>query len=346
MTCFRLPLSRISLYEYVRQYHLAYNSVDRSHAYARFGTLTQQRRSYASPTGKQHDTDIIVVGSGLAGISAALSAAEKGASVLVLDRAYGGGASALSGGIVYAGGGTKQQEAAGISYDTQRNFLAYMREETTGAGQIDHPGGTGGTAPVDDATLERFCTQAPANLAWLEKHGAEFEVAGPALCPFKTSYPPDHYGLYYSGNETSWPWSNLAKPAPRGHRPAGKGLTGKNLWEAIFHSALSNGVRFLPACKVEKLLKRDNGSVFGVAYRQLDAESPRSGKYKALVEKGNSLAFFPQLGRWYYRRAEGIFGSEAKSGKAYGKAVVLVSIPRWTRKRPCSFFYSFETIGF
>jgi len=52
--------------------------------------------------------DVIIVGYGDAGAAAAIEAADRGARVLVLDRAYGGGASALSGGVVYAGGGTAQ----------------------------------------------------------------------------------------------------------------------------------------------------------------------------------------------------------------------------------------------
>ena len=41
--------------------------------------------------------DVIVVGYGLAGVSAAIEAVDRGAHVLALDCAYGGGASALSG---------------------------------------------------------------------------------------------------------------------------------------------------------------------------------------------------------------------------------------------------------
>ena len=58
--------------------------------------------------------DVIVVGYGIAGVSAAIEASDAGARVLALDRAWGGGASALSGGVIYAGGGTKYQKEAGF----------------------------------------------------------------------------------------------------------------------------------------------------------------------------------------------------------------------------------------
>ena len=67
--------------------------------------------------------DIIVVGFGAAGAAAAIEAADNGARVLVLDRGYGGGATALSGGIVYAGGGTAEQRAGGYE-DSPENMHA------------------------------------------------------------------------------------------------------------------------------------------------------------------------------------------------------------------------------
>lgn len=50
------------------------------------------------------EADVVVVGFGAAGASAAVEAAEAGADVLVLERAGGGGGtSAMSGGLIYMG---------------------------------------------------------------------------------------------------------------------------------------------------------------------------------------------------------------------------------------------------
>ncbi|MGY4100225.1 hypothetical protein ACW2Q0_11830 [Nocardia sp. R16R-3T] len=58
--------------------------------------------------------DVVVVGYGAAG--AALEATDAGAQVLVLERFAGGGASALSGDVIYAGGGASvQHEVSGLS---------------------------------------------------------------------------------------------------------------------------------------------------------------------------------------------------------------------------------------
>ncbi len=55
-------------------------------------------------------TDVVVIGLGAAGGSAAIEARLGGAEVLVLERASGGGGSTgLSGGFIYLGGGTRVQ---------------------------------------------------------------------------------------------------------------------------------------------------------------------------------------------------------------------------------------------
>src|SRR5438128_424710 len=59
------------------------------------------------------EADIVVVGFGGAGVSAALEARERGASVIAVDRFGGGGATAYSGGVFYAGD-TFIQHKAGV----------------------------------------------------------------------------------------------------------------------------------------------------------------------------------------------------------------------------------------
>ncbi|NIB40311.1 FAD-binding protein [Pseudomaricurvus alkylphenolicus] len=58
--------------------------------------------------------EIVVVGYGGAGVCAALEAGERGASVITIDRFEGGGATAQSVGVIYAGGGTEYQKARGV----------------------------------------------------------------------------------------------------------------------------------------------------------------------------------------------------------------------------------------
>jgi hypothetical protein len=152
------------------------------------------------------EVDILIVGFGAAGASAAIEAKERGFDALVIERFNGGGATAVSGGVIYSGGGTRVQKEAGIEDDVE-DMVRYLETEI----------GDG----VSPRTLRDFCETSVETFAWLEKHGLQFKAS---LCPKKTSYPLDKYCLYFSGNEGFLPHREKAQPAPRGHRVIGKGL--------------------------------------------------------------------------------------------------------------------------
>lgn len=252
--------------------------------------------------------DVIVVGYGVAGVTAAIEAAEAGARVLALDRGYGGGASALSGGVVYAGGGTRYQRAAGVT-DTPDNMFRYLRQETRGV--------------VSDATLQRFCEESPAMIDWLEARGARFRAT---LCPYKTSYPTDAHYLYYSGNEKAWPYTEHADPAPRGHRQLAKGLSsGHDLLAALMESAMRNGVAFRPLTRVQSLIITD-GAVRGVRYLTADADEPVMATHRRLSAVAGKLGnWLPQAGKRLSKRAEAIWQAQAVEAAASAGAVILAA---------------------
>ena len=134
--------------------------------------------------------------------------------MIVLDRFTGGGATALSGGVVYAGGGTRQQREAGVS-DSPEAMFGYLSLEVGDA--------------VSPATLREFCDGQPRRCwpGW-SGHGVPFEGS---LCPDKTSYPTNRHYLYYSGSELSA--RDVAPPAPRGHRARGRGTSGGLLFARL-----------------------------------------------------------------------------------------------------------------
>ncbi|CAM4227720.1 3-oxo-5-alpha-steroid 4-dehydrogenase [Comamonas aquatilis] len=212
--------------------------------------------------------DVVVVGWGGAGASAAIEACEQGAQVLVIDRFGGGGASVLSGGVVYAGGGTRYQKEAGFD-DTPEAMVAYLKHESNGV--------------VSDETLARFSQESVANLEWLEKQGATFASTMPS---HKTSYPPDGVYLYYSGNEVVPAYGNsvLAKaPAPRGHRVVAKGQSGATFFAALKQSTLSHGARTLTQARVQRLVReQDSGRILGVEVMVLPEGDPRTERHKQL----------------------------------------------------------------
>jgi 3-oxo-5alpha-steroid 4-dehydrogenase len=196
--------------------------------------------------------DVVVVGFGAAGAAASLHAVEGAASVIAIDRFKGGGASAYSGGVVYAGG-TELQRQAGYPDDAE-NMAAYLRQEV---GNI-----------VSSDTVGRFARASAGNIKWLESHGVEF---GSELFKGKTTYPPEGKFLYFSGNEKVESNAAIAKPAPRGHRTRGKGFTGKYMLAAMTDSATRLGVRFRRHCWVRRLVTDRSGDVVGVETVEIPA---------------------------------------------------------------------------
>ncbi|GAB2845880.1 FAD-binding protein [Pseudoduganella ginsengisoli] len=197
------------------------------------------------------ECDVLVLGFGAAGACAALAASESGARVLVLDRFNRGGASAKSGGVVYAGGGTPQQVAAGVQ-DTPQAMFDYLCQETGDA--------------VSAATLRAFCEGSRDMVAWLSGHGVQFDSAMP---PVKTSYPQDGYYLYYSGSEAVPAFAQHAKPAPRGHRVKGSGMSGAVLFKVLREAVARAGITVQGLTTARRLITDRAGHVIGAEVGQL-----------------------------------------------------------------------------
>ncbi len=229
--------------------------------------------------------DVVVVGWGAAGACAAIEARAAGASVRVIDRFDGGGASVLSGGVVYAGGGTPYQRQAGFS-DTPEAMAEYLRHEVNGV--------------VSDATLQRFCDDSAANLQWLEAQGARFAATMP---DHKTSYPPDGKFLYYSGNELVPAYrgqgGGRGDPPPRGHRAVAQGQSGATLYAALREATLRAGAVPVTQASVRRLVRERGpdgqpGRILGVEVWQLPPGDARTARHAELTR---------QVARWRTFRA-------------------------------------------
>jgi 3-oxo-5alpha-steroid 4-dehydrogenase len=219
--------------------------------------------------------DVLVVGWGAAGACAALEARAQGADVLIADRFTGGGASAKSGGVVYAGGGTRHQQAAGFN-DSPEAMFDYLKHETRGV--------------VSDDTLRRFCADSVSNLEWLESHGAPYAHQMPP--GGKTSYPPDGYFLYYSGNELVPDHGGPLAPAPRGHRTVGKGQCGAVLYAHLKAACLKAGVRPLLQAAARRLVVDVEGQVLGVELWCLSEGSKEARLHARLAARAERLQNF------------------------------------------------------
>lgn len=96
-------------------------------------TSAQQPEQQADTNGINWDyeADIVVIGSGGAGLPAALRAMDEGLSVLIVEGAYDvGGRAALSGGNLHSGCGTEIQKKYGIEDSADRYYIDHTTSLT------------------------------------------------------------------------------------------------------------------------------------------------------------------------------------------------------------------------
>lgn len=124
-------------------------------------------------TTREADVDLVVIGSGGAGLCAALTAHEHGATRILVAESESvvGGSSRLSGGLVM-GAGTRYQTALGIDDSAAALFHDYMSVNRWN---------------VDAAIVRRLCELSGSVVEWLGDLGVEFHdqlvVGGDELVP-------------------------------------------------------------------------------------------------------------------------------------------------------------------
>jgi 3-oxosteroid 1-dehydrogenase len=127
--------------------------------------------------------DVIVLGSGAAGLTAAVTAALNGASVALFEKSHElGGTSAWSGGHVWIPNNPHQSDI-GVT-DSKEEALTYLRALSRGV--------------LDDRLLEAYLDAGPEMVAFLDtKAGTEFYAV-----PDFPDYHPEHPGGKPGGGRT------------------------------------------------------------------------------------------------------------------------------------------------
>lgn len=201
------------------------------------------------------ETDVAVVGFGAAGSCAAIEAAAAGAKVQLFEVAAGfGGSAALSGGDIYLGGGTSAQRAAGFE-DSVEDLYQYLLMA----------GGPG----ADTARVRLYADNALAHYEWLQAQGVPFKGT---YVPGKWLEPVTDDTLIWCGSEAAWPFSERARPAPRGHAPQQDGWgAGKLLMECLAKRVEALGVTVHYSSRALCLITDDGGRVAGLVVR-IDGE--------------------------------------------------------------------------
>lgn len=198
------------------------------------------------------EVDVLVIGCGVAGGSAAVEAAAAGAKVLVLERAAAaGGTSCMAGGHFYLGGGTAVQQATGhddSAEEMEKYITAVSRE------------------PEPDK-IHAYCVDSVDHFNWLEGLGFSFERS---FYPEKAVIQPQTQGLMFTGNEKVWPFKNIAKPAPRGHKVPVPGDTGgaSMVVDLLVKRLTELGAEIRYETGARQLVVDDEGGVVGAVWRR------------------------------------------------------------------------------
>lgn len=187
--------------------------------------MTVAEKAEIARTQAEESSDVLVIGGGIAGLTSALSAAENGASVILIDKMPAlGGTTAMAGGYLIAVG---SQLYAGeqLDFDNIDSMMAYwdMRQSYSGA-QSGYP---------DEARVRSVLAETGATVDWLGANGI--------------------------------PWGQQCFVYFGGYPAAACDGLGANLVVKLREAVESKGVRVITDCKAERLLTENGAVVGAVA---------------------------------------------------------------------------------
>jgi 3-oxo-5alpha-steroid 4-dehydrogenase len=278
------------------------------------------------------EVDVLVLGLGAAGAAAALEAAGAGVETLVLERAGGGGGtSAMSGGVLYLGGGTALQKACGFD-DSPEEMFKYLLASC-------------GESP-DEAKTRLYCEGSVEHYDWVVAQGVPFKPVFYYGC---SGEPPTDDGLVWSGSERAHPFHEIAVPAPRGHVPRMEHQTGPLLMQKLCAAVDASPARVAANHRAVALVQEPDGSVVGAVAESFGEGRAFRARRGVVLTTGGFInddamlaAHAPLLARCEFRvGAEGDDGSGIRLGVAAGAATIhmdaaSISLPAtqpWGLKR-------------
>ena len=283
----------------------------------RSGTLPSEPRRIRDIAHFDLEAEVVVVGLGMAGACAAIEAQEAGADVLAIERfGAGGGTSANSGGVIYMGGGTAVQKAAGFE-DSPEEMYKFLVA-------VSQPG-------ANEEKVRAFCEASVEHFDWFEAHGMPFKRSfhhEPSL----ESITDDC--LVYTSGEDCHPWCEIAKPAPRGHKPQVVNKGGPFMMQCMMGAVERMPFPVEVDTRVDTLIVDDDGVVVGaVAKTAGDERCIRATKGVVLTAGGFILndamrdLHAPLLSKVQVHTAtEGDDGRGIRMGQGVGAATLYMDL--------------------
>jgi len=221
------------------------------------------------------EADVLVIGSGAAGLPAAIKAVEGGASVIVVETNYDvGGHAILSGGHMALGGGTSAQRKYGIE-DSPDTVFSDLTDWS-----IVQPNGSPDFRYNDRAVMRAFADHCALTFEFLLANGVEF-----------TDKAPDNHGASTTGN--SAPRENHAFWIKGAGLESPNAAAGTGVIRPLEASARAKGVRFLLNYKMTSLIRepsaeKASGRVIGITAQHTPRIMPgASAPLKSFRSEGN-----------------------------------------------------------
>ena len=259
-------------------------------ATAEEASAAQDAEEQATTEGEwDYEADVIVVGTGPAGVACAAAAAEAGVSVIAIDANDKiGGKGILAGGNLGIGGGTRMQEEAGfeetadIIYEdrtlyTLRDDMEMTVEDVDGGehtmGQWRRISG----AEDGPGMARAFADRSLDTWNWLDSLGCPFIQAN------VSKMSAVYRGSRYYTTTTPMP---VDRDNEDGMWAGGAGL----IWP-MYDDAVNNGAEFILSCKMTGIIRADGPQ----AGRVLGIEAKLDGK--AIRMKANKGVFLG-TGSW------------------------------------------------
>ncbi len=207
----------------------------------------------ASETNASWDAeyDVVVAGAGGTGVCAAASAAEAGASVLMIEKAgLVGGTTTYSGGVMQAAGTSIQKETSDYQDDTPETHAQEWLAE--------------GEGMLDEDLVKDLANGAPDCITWLEEN-----------CGIVWSYVYGHCHV---------PYVDDSLMADRIHVYEGGGASGQGgvYVQGVYAYATSLGAETILNTEVTNLIT-ENGRVVGVEATDADGNVQRIKANKGVV---------------------------------------------------------------
>jgi succinate dehydrogenase/fumarate reductase flavoprotein subunit len=274
-----------------------------------------------TPTEWDREADIVVIGGGATGMTAAIVAQEAGCSVILVEAEKDiGGHAIISGGNIPLGGGTSAQKKHGIEDSPDLLFRDLTDWSVVG------PNGFPDYRYNDREIIRAFADNSAPTFEWLVAHGVVF-----------VDKAPDAVGGNSVGNSVPremhcavghWPMGSTGEPAdPALQRTRS---SGNGLMRSLEVAAKKAGVRIMLEHRMTSIWRQtpNCGPVLGIAVDNKDAKLNIRARQAVIIGTGGSTGnvnfrrmFDPRLTEEYCGLAGMPWSDQDASGELAAMAI-------------------------